>query len=223
MNRTLISLIRKYVHAYPSKWAEYLPLFEFAYNGAVHAATGVTPFEADRGYKPAVPASIFATPRYLLEPTPAHVREHVEGLRQAVDDIREMVLREEQKNKEAVTARENRRRGNPTYQPGDEVLVYWVPFRPYNEELRKHRLRYIGPFKVCGTPTADVVELEGLPERMPRKINVQYIHPYRRDAEGWKTQLRDAPALPLPQNAPADVSPNPPPSTQAPNNNRSGI
>ena len=207
MNRTLISLIRKYVHAYPSKWVEYLPLFEFAYNGAVHAITQVTPFEAERGYRPAVPANILSTQRQLIEPTSEHIRAYVEGLRQAAKDIREMIEAQEQLARKSVAAREDKRRGSPTYQLGDEVLVYWVPFRPYNEELRKHRLRYIGPFRVTRMMMPDVVELEGLPAKMPKGINVQYVHPYRRDAEAWKARLRDAPALPHPQGPPAPSEP----------------
>ena len=42
MNRTLISLIRKYVHEYPKRWAEFLPLFEFAYNAQVHSSTKIS-------------------------------------------------------------------------------------------------------------------------------------------------------------------------------------
>ena len=90
---------------------------------------------------------------------------------------------------------------------GDEVLVYWIPFRAYNEELRKHRLRYIGPFTVRSVPNEDVVELEGLPARMPRNINVQYVHLYRRNDAAWKAALRDAPKLPQPQSAGRDEPP----------------
>ena len=207
MNRTLISLIRKYVHKYPTRWVEYLPLFEFAYNGAVHSVTCVTPFEADRGYLPAVPASILSTQRQLAEPSPGHIQTHVEGLKRAASDIRELVQQSEAKGWQAVAARENKRRGNPVYQMGDEVLVYWIPFRAYNEELRKHRLRYIGPFTVRSVPNEDVVELEGLPARMPRNINVQYVHLYRRDDAAWKAALRDAPKLPQPQSAGRDEPP----------------
>ena len=197
-NRTLISLIRKYVHAYPSRWVEYLPLFEFAHNSAVHSTTQVTPFEADRGYLPAVPASILSTPRQLAEPTANAVQAHVHNLRQAAQDIREMVVKHEEKGWRTVESRENKKRGSPQYQVGDEVLVYWVPFRAYNEELRKHRLRYIGPFKVVHVPSPDVLELDGLPAKMPRRINVQFVHLYRKDAEIWKTTLRDSPELPKP-------------------------
>ena len=109
MNRTLISLIRKYVHVYPSRWVEYLPLFEFAHNSAVHSATQVTPFEADRGYLPAVPVSILATPRQLAEPSSSTVKSHVEGLQKAVKDIRNLVLRNEDKGWQGVTTRENKR------------------------------------------------------------------------------------------------------------------
>ena len=60
-NRTLISLIRKYAHAYPKHWADFLPLFEFAYNNAVHSNTHMSPFKADNGYKPPLPVMLLNT------------------------------------------------------------------------------------------------------------------------------------------------------------------
>ena len=63
-NRTLISLIRKYAHAYPKHWAEFLPLFEFAYNNAVHSSSKMLPFEAEKGYKPPLPVTLL---KYSME------------------------------------------------------------------------------------------------------------------------------------------------------------
>ena len=71
-------------------------------------------------------------------------------------------------------------------------MVYWPPFRGFDDEVpRKQRMRYAGPFKVISVPSQQVVELEGLPQRMPKYINLEYIHLYKRDTERWKELLRN--------------------------------
>jgi hypothetical protein len=42
------------VHAYPTKWSNWLANAEFWYNSCFHSAIGRTPFEALYGYKPHV-------------------------------------------------------------------------------------------------------------------------------------------------------------------------
>ena len=98
-----------------------------------------------------------------------------------------------------ITAREDKRRGKPNYAEGEEVLVYWPPFRAYTDIARKHRLRYIGPFVVVKMIGDNAVELRGLPDRMPKVINTEYIHPYKRDEDQRLTLLRQSPQPPRPQ------------------------
>ena len=90
-----------------------------------------------------------------------------------------------------MKAREDRKRGNHQYKMGDEVMLYWLPFRSFHEGYRKHKLRYVGPYQVKRVIQPDVLELEGLPEKMPKQINVQYLHPYHRDSDGNLARLRD--------------------------------
>ena len=198
MNRTLISLIRKYVHEYPKRWAEFLPLFEFAYNAQVHSSTKVAPFEAQNGVLPPMPAQLLTTPRTLSEPNNSVVASHVMDLRKAMDRIHGMVTQNTQKANQDMETRESKKRGNPRLHVGDEVLVYWPPFRAYSDEARKHRLRYVGPYRVKKVVGPSVVELEGLPAKMPSAINVEYLHPYTRDADDRLTALRTSPAPPRP-------------------------
>ena len=198
MNRTLISLIRKYVHEYPKRWAEFLPLFEFAYNAQVHSSTKVAPFEAQNGVLPPMPAQLIATPRILSEPNDSVLASHVEDLRKAMKRIHGLVTQNTQRANHDMETRESRKRGNPQLQIGDEVLVYWPPFRAYSDEARKHRLRYVGPYQVKKVVGPSVVELEGLPAKMPSAINVEYLHPYMRDVDDRLAALRTSPAPPRP-------------------------
>ena len=57
-NRTLIQMIRKFVRKNHSTWASYLPLFEFAYNSAVHSITGMAPFVVELARMPLIPVSL---------------------------------------------------------------------------------------------------------------------------------------------------------------------
>ena len=192
LNRTLISLIRKYAHAYPKHWAEFLPMFEFAYNNTVHSVTQVAPFVADKGYYPPMPVSLLNTRWNIASPHPTQVKDHLAKLRRMMYDIWQMIRRNEEKKQQQVTERENKHRGNHKYEPGDEVLVYWPPFRAYAELERKHRLRYIGPFTVIKMIGENAVELKGLPGRMPKAINLEYIHPYKRDEDTRLTDVTTA-------------------------------
>ena len=198
-NRTLISLIRKYAHAYPKHWAEFLPMFEFAYNNTVHSVTQIAPFVADRGYHPPMPVSMLNTRWNITSPHPTQVKDHLTKLRRMMYDIWEMIRRNEMKVQQQVADRESKHRGNPKYEVGDEVLVYWPPFRAYADLARKHRMRYIGPFTVTRVVGDNAVELKGLPDRMPKVLNTEYVHLYKRDDDPRLAELRQSPLPPRPQ------------------------
>jgi hypothetical protein len=51
-NRTLEQYLRSYVNYQQDDWIYLLPLAEFAYNNAVNASTGMTPFRANYGFDP---------------------------------------------------------------------------------------------------------------------------------------------------------------------------
>ena len=79
-NRTLISLIRKYTQKHPNHWAEFLPLFEFAYNSAVHAVIKVPPFAAERGYVPPMPATLLSNEWDYNIASAAKIKEKAKAL-----------------------------------------------------------------------------------------------------------------------------------------------
>jgi len=51
-NQTLEQYLRVYCNYQQDNWSELLPLMEFAYNNALSATTGVSPFFANKGYHP---------------------------------------------------------------------------------------------------------------------------------------------------------------------------
>ena len=50
MNQTLEQYLRVYCNYQQDNWSELLSLMEFAYNNALSATTGVSPFFANKGY-----------------------------------------------------------------------------------------------------------------------------------------------------------------------------
>ena len=50
MNQTLEQYLCVYCNYQQDNWSELLPLVEFAYNNALSATTGVSPFFANKGY-----------------------------------------------------------------------------------------------------------------------------------------------------------------------------
>jgi hypothetical protein len=56
LNRTLKTSLAAYVETDPSSWDDKLPFVTFAYNTAMQASTGKSPFELLFGRKPVPPA-----------------------------------------------------------------------------------------------------------------------------------------------------------------------
>ena len=176
MNRTLIELVKKVCVQHKKKWVEALPLLEFAYNNSTHSITGVSPFRAIQGQDPIIPAALLV-PRVLNVPPPkAYAEELLNRLRKIWAAVQEA----QQRMMKRVEKYENRFRGQPTFQEGDEVLCKRFQLSLQGEERRKQEFQYDGPFIIKRMIKPSVAELEELPEGAPKSINVQYLRKYIR-------------------------------------------
>ena len=176
MNRTLIGLIRKVCVQNKEKWVEVLPLLEFAYNNSVHSVTGVSPFRAIQGQDPVVPAALLV-PRTLTAPPP---KEYAEGLLYRLQQIWKSVQEAQKLAMQRVERYQNRFRGRPKFQQGDEVLCRRFQLNLQDNTRRKQEFQYDGPFIIKKMIKSSVAELEGLPDGVPKNINVQYLRHYLR-------------------------------------------
>ena len=159
-NRTLIHMIRKFVQKNHSSWASYLPLFEFAYNSAVHTITGTAPFVAELARMPLMPVSLLV-PEKASPPPPRPIREQVSELRKQLQEIRRTILANDER---VVDSRNLIPVGTDeewSLLPGDEVLVH-APYLPVNTEHRKHLMAWKGPFVISKEIAPDVVEITGM-------------------------------------------------------------
>jgi len=55
-NRVIVDMLRAYCQEYPATWSSYIPLVEIAFNHAVHATTGFSPFFLNGLRHPLLPA-----------------------------------------------------------------------------------------------------------------------------------------------------------------------
>jgi len=67
-NQTLEQYLHVYCNYQQDNWSKLLPLAEFAYNNALSATTGVSPFFANKGYHP----NITVHPEHDIASSQAH-------------------------------------------------------------------------------------------------------------------------------------------------------
>jgi hypothetical protein len=58
VNQIIEDMLHAYVANKPTKWEQYLPLLEFAYNNSRHTSTGYSPFMLMYGFQPRAPIDV---------------------------------------------------------------------------------------------------------------------------------------------------------------------
>ena len=178
VNRTLVQMIRKFVRKNHADWVSFLPLFEFAYNSAVHATTGLAPFVAELARMPLMPVAMLI-PESDSPAPPRPIREYVQDLTSQLKEIRQQVLA---RDEQVVDSRNLIPVGSDevwSLLPGDEVLVY-APYLPTNTEHRKHFMAWKGPFFVSKEIAADVFEVAGMEAGVPTAYHRSKLKRYQR-------------------------------------------
>ncbi|QRW25665.1 Retrotransposable element Tf2 protein [Rhizoctonia solani] len=180
VNQFIEFYLRSYVAANHSDWAAWLPLAEYAYNNAKHAATGKTPFELVYGRSPVMnPSNI-----------PANIPE--------ADDVADTLAREWKEAKSALRLSKERMTRNqgtvPEYSIGEKVWLDGknVELRTNSNKLDPKRL---GPFKILEKISSHAYRLE-LPETL--KIHdVFYV--------GLLSKSHKSPSQPFPEQPPPET------------------
>ena len=176
VNRTLIQMIRKYASTQQTKWAQFLPYFEFAYNSAVHSTTGIAPFVAELGRMPNIPIAMLMP---IDRPdAPTDIRTKIYEIATQMQSIRNNILVADEKaadTKPYVHLPDH----SDSFIPGDEVLLY-APYLPLQAEHRKHVVTWKGPFIILREITAGAYELTGIEKTLPTVYHQSKLRKYNR-------------------------------------------
>ncbi|KAF8751627.1 hypothetical protein RHS01_08519 [Rhizoctonia solani] len=177
VNQFIEFYLRSYVAANHSDWAAWLPLAEYAYNNAKHAATGKTPFELVYGQNPVMnPSNI-----------PANVPE--------ADNVADTLAREWREAESALRLSKEQMTRNqgtvPEYSIGEKV---WLDGKNIELRTNSNKLdpKRLGPFKILEKISSHAYRLE-LPETL--KIHdVFYV--------GLLSKSHESPSQPFPEQPP---------------------
>ncbi|QRW18735.1 Retrotransposable element Tf2 protein [Rhizoctonia solani] len=185
VNQFIEFYLRSYVAADHSDWATWLPLAEYAYNNAKHAATGKTPFELVYGQNPVMnPSNI-----------PANVPE--------ADAVADTLAQEWKEAESALRmSKEQMARDKgiiPEYSVGKKVWLdgknVELSYTTVMTNSNKLDPKQLGPFKIIKKVSSHAYRLE-LPETL--KIHdVFYI--------GLISRVHESPNQPFPERPPPET------------------
>jgi hypothetical protein len=190
MVRTLKEMLRHFISNTQHDWTDHLPILEFAFNNAVHASTGYTPFELDLGYHP-------ATPHSITRPDARNVAA-VEDFHNTCDAMRlaahDAMLAAQQQQ----AHHHNKGRTVATFKVGDLVLLSNKYIRPPHLQTKgskKLRSKFIGPFPITRKASPTSYELD-LPTNIGAHpvVNAEYLRPYHGNPDRFRGREQPPPA-----------------------------
>ncbi len=165
-NRTIGSIFRTIMLQHTSKWKELTPMIEFAYNSAFHSSIGMSPFEADIGFLPPTPSTVFTTTTSGLSLT--EVQQHLQQIQHEVAD-------------NLITTQQTQRfyadqhRRTQTFNVGDQVLISAKQLRA---PTSKFDPTWLGPFTVSAVhDNAYTIDLPAEYD-VHSTINVSQLKPF---------------------------------------------
>ncbi|QRW27814.1 Retrotransposable element Tf2 protein [Rhizoctonia solani] len=180
VNQFIEFYLRSYVAADHSDWATWLPLAEYAYNNARHAATGKTPFELVYGRNPVMnPSNV-----------PANVLE--------ADQVADTLAQEWQEAESALRMTKERMAGAkgiiPEYSVGKKV---WLDGKNVELRTNSNKLdpKQLGPFKITEKISSHTYRLDLLESL--RIHNVFYV--------GLLSKAHESPRQPFPECPPPET------------------
>ena len=186
-NQTLKQYLRVYCNYQQDNWSELLPFAEFAYNNALSATTGVSPFFANKEYHP----NITVHSKRDIASSRAHdFAVHLDELQSTLKAEISTAQQRYQKSADA------RRSPAPNFKVGDKVFVKAQFFRT-TQPSKKLSKKYLGPYEIISQPGTLSFTLR-LPESM-RSVHlvfhVSMLEPATSNTFSKRIQLAPAPVI----------------------------
>ncbi|GJP81305.1 hypothetical protein CLOP_g11465 [Closterium sp. NIES-67] len=166
LNQIVEQLLRAACKDEISKWDLHLPVLEFAYNNATHAATGQTPFFLCYGRHPLTPQK----PTTSATVQPAH--DFITTMHQHWDRTHKRLLDIQQQQKRQA----DRHRNDHTITVGDQVLLDTRNL-DISHLPSKLRPRFCGPFLVEAQPELEELRNYLLEKRLIRPSSSPFAAP----------------------------------------------
>lgn len=175
-NRTLGNMIRSVCGDKPKQWDLALPQVEFAYNMAVHSATGKSPFSLVYTSVPKHVVDLVPLPK--APGVSASAEAMAKDILETKETVRARLEATGQKNKRAA----DKRRRLKVFKAGDDVMVFLRKERFPVGTYRKLQPRKYGPFKIL-QKLNDNAYVVDLPDDMniSHTFNVADIYEYHAD------------------------------------------
>ena len=153
VNQVMEDMLRMYCMEQPSKWFDYLPLVEFAYNNTHHSSIGMTPFSALYGQEVVSPAT-WNDPIGKVEIS----KQMLKSMEEQTKIIKENLRKAQSRQKSYADSK----RSDREFFVGDKV---WLRVRPKKSTLttgvyKKLSPRYCGPFEITRKVGLQAYELQ---------------------------------------------------------------
>ncbi|OWZ06181.1 Retroelement [Phytophthora megakarya] len=141
VNAILASYLRHYVSSFQNDWDKHLALAEFAYNRQYQTTIQMSPFRADLGYEPRLPAEL-----QLSDTTPSTVTKFLAGQREILGKLQAKARQGAEKMKLLY----DKVRRDQKFEVGEMVLISTQNLTPVNVGAvrRKFAARWIGPYEI---------------------------------------------------------------------------
>ena len=154
-NQTLEQYLQVYCNYQQDNWSKLLSLAEFAYNNALSATTGVSPFFANKGYHP----NITVHPKRDIASSRA--RDFAVDLDELQSTLKAEISAAQQRYQKSADARHS---PAPDFKVGDKVFVK-AQFFQTTRPSKKLSKKYLGPYEIISQPGTLLFTL-CLPESM---------------------------------------------------------
>ena len=176
-NRTMEQMLRMYVQRNPEEWDCYLAPIEFAYNNAIQASTGYSPFFLMNGEHPRVPTAL-SDQSSSIDINVESANTFVHFFQQLVNMAQRSLNRAQAYQKKYA----DKHRRNMTFNIGDRVLL-----STRHLDMRgvtAFRKRFVGPFMIAQRISDVAYRLELPPNwRIHNVFHVSLLRPYYESPE----------------------------------------